>query len=131
MYRVLAANHEVRERRNQLRHLAYQKPDLLSTGPNQVWSWDITKLLGRAKWTYFYLYVMLDIFSRYVVGRLLARGESAALAKALIEQSCQRQHIAADQLIIHAGRGPAMTSKPVALLLATLGVLPSHSRPHV
>jgi putative transposase len=131
MYRVLATNHEVRERRNQLRHPAYQKPELLATGPNNVWSWDITKLLGPAKWTYFYLYVMLDIFSRYVVGWLLARGESAALAKVLIEQSCQRQHIAADQLIIHADRGPAMTSKPVALLLATLGVLPSHSRPHV
>jgi transposase InsO family protein len=111
------------------RHPAYQKPGLLATRPNQVW--DITKLLGPAKWTYFYLYVLLDIFSRYVVGWVLARGESAALAKLLIEQSCQRQHVAADQLIIHADRGPSMTSKPVALLLATLGVLPSHSRPHV
>lgn len=131
MYRVLAANQEVHERRNQLRHPPYPKPELLATGPNQVWSWDITKLLGPVKWTYFYLYVLLDIFSRYVVGWLLARGESAALAKVLIAESCQRQQIAADQLIIHADRGTSMTSKAVALLLATLGVGPSHSRPHV
>jgi putative transposase len=131
MYRVLAANAEVRERRNQLRHPAYHKPELLATGPNQVWSWDITKLLGPVKWTYYYLYVLLDIFSRYVVGWLLARQESAALAKVLIAESCTRQHIAPDQLIIHADRGPSMTSQPVALLLATLGVVPSHSRPHV
>ncbi len=131
MYRVLAANAEVRERRNQLRHPAYHKPELLATGPNQVWSWDITKLLGPVKWTYYYLYVLLDIFSRYVVGWLLARQESAALAKVLITESCERQHIAPDQLIIHADRGPSMTSQPVALLLATLGVVPSHSRPHV
>jgi len=131
MYRVLAANAEVRERRNQLRHPAYHKPELLATGPNQVWSWDITKLLGPVKWTYYYLYVLLDIFSRYVVGWLLARQESAALAKVLIAESCERQHIAPDQLIIHADRGPSMTSQPVALLLATLGVVPSHSRPHV
>ena len=131
MYRVLAVNEEVRERRNQLRHPVYQKPELLATGPNQVWSWDITKLLGPVKWTYFYLYVLLDIFSRYVVGWLLARQESAALAKVLIQESCHRQAIDAGQLIIHADRGPSMTSQPVALLLATLGVLPSHSRPHV
>jgi putative transposase len=131
MYRVLAAHAEVRERRNQLRHPAYHKPELLATGPNQVWSWDITKLLGPVKWTYYYLYVLLDIFSRYVVGWLLARQESAALAKVLIAESCERQHIAPDQLIIHADRGPSMTSQPVALLLATLGVVPSHSRPHV
>ena len=131
MYRVLAANAEVRERRAQLRHPAYHKPELLATGPNQVWSWDITKLLGPVKWTYYYLYVLLDIFSRYVVGWLLARQESAALAKVLIGESCERQHIHRDQLIIHADRGPSMTSQPVALLLATLGVVPSHSRPHV
>jgi putative transposase len=130
MYRVLAANAEVRERRNQLRHPAYQKPELLATGPNQVWSWDITKLLGPVKWTYYYLYVLLDIFSRYVVGWLLARQESAALAKVLITESCARQQIDPGQLIIHADRGPSMTSQPVALLLATLGVVPSHSRPH-
>jgi putative transposase len=131
MYRVLAANAEVRERRHQLRHPAYRKPELLATGPNQVWSWDITKLLGPLKWTYYYLYVLLDIFSRYVVGWLLARQEAAALAKVLIVESCARQHIGPDQLIIHADRGPSMTSQPVALLLATLGVVPSHSRPHV
>jgi putative transposase len=131
MYRVLAANAEVRERRHQLRHPAYRKPELLAIGPNQVWSWDITKLLGPVKWTYYYLYVLLDIFSRYVVGWLLARQESAALAKVLIAESCQRQQIAPDQLTIHADRGPAMTSQPVALLLATLGVVPSYSRPQV
>jgi putative transposase len=131
MYRVLAANAEVRERRNQLRHPAYRRPELLATEPNQVWSWDITKLLGPVKWTYYYLYVLLDIFSRYVVGWLLARQESAALAKVLIAESCERQHITPDQLTIHADRGPSMTSQPVALLLATLGVVPSHSRPHV
>jgi putative transposase len=131
MYRVLAANVEVRERRNQLRHPAYRKPELLATGPNQVWSWDITKLLGPVKWTYYYLYVLLDIFSRYVVGWLLARQEAAALAKVLIAESCERQHIGPDQLTIHADRGPSMTSQPVALLLATLGIVPSHSRPQV
>ena len=92
MYRVLAANKEVRERRNQLRHPAYRKPELLATGPNQVWSWDITKLLGPVKWSYYYLYVLLDIFSRYVVGWLLARQEVAALAKVLIAESCERQN---------------------------------------
>jgi putative transposase len=131
MYRVLTANAQVRERRNQLRHPVYRKPELLATGPNQVWSWDITKLLGPVKWTYYYLYVLLDIFSRYVVGWLLARQEAATLAKVLIAKSCERQHIAPDQLTIHADRGPSMTSQPVALLLATLGVVPSHSRPQV
>jgi putative transposase len=131
MYRVLAAHAEIRERRNQLRHPVYRKPELLATGPNQVWSWDITKLLGPVKWTYYYLYVLLDIFSRYVVGWLLGRQESAALAKVLIAESCERQHIAPDQLTIHADRGPSMTSQPVALLLATLGIVPSHSRPQV
>ncbi len=95
MYRILEENHEVRERRDQLRHPHYPAPELLATAPNQVWSWDITKLLGPAKWTYFYLYVILDIFSRYVVGWMVAHQESAALAKKLIEQSCTRQGIAA------------------------------------
>jgi putative transposase len=131
MYRVLAANAELRERRNQLRHPAYRKPELLATDPNQIWSWDITKLLGPVKWTYYYLYVLLDIFSRYVVGWLLARQEAAALAKVLIATSCERQHIGPDRLTIHADRGPSMTSQPVALLLATLGIVPSHSRPQV
>jgi putative transposase len=131
MYRVLAANAEVRERRDQLRHPEYKKPELLATAPNQVWSWDITKLLGPTKWTYFYLYVLLDIFSRYVVGWMVARRESAILADKLIRESCERQRIEPGQLVIHADRGPSMTSKAVALLLADLGVTKSHSRPNL
>lgn len=131
MYRILEQAGEVRERRDQLRHPKYQKPQLLATGPNQVWSWDITKLLGPVKWTYFYLYVILDIFSRYVVGWMVAERESAELAKRLIGETCRKQNIAPDQLTIHADRGTSMTSKPVALLLADLGVTKTHSRPHV
>src|SRR5262249_17256300 len=118
MYRVLAANAEVRERRSQLRHPVYRKPELLATGPNQVWSWDITKSRGRATGTYSSLSGPPDIFSRYVVGWLLGRHESATLAKVLITESCARQQIVPEQLTIHADRGPAMTSQPVALLLA-------------
>lgn len=131
MYRLLASVGEVRERRNQLRHPAYQKPELLATSPNQVWSWDITKLMGPVKWNYFYLYVILDIFSRYVPGWMLASRESAELAKNLIEEACQKQSIPKDQLTIHSDRGPAMNSKPVALLLADLGVAKSLSRPYL
>ncbi len=131
MYRVLAENSEVRERRNQLRHPHYSPPELLATRPNQLWSWDITKLLGPAKWTYYYLYVILDVFSRYVVGWMVAHRETAALAERLIEESCLRQQIHKGQLTIHADRGTSMTSKPVALLLSDLGVTKSHSRPHV
>jgi putative transposase len=131
MYRLLAEHGEVRERRDQLRHPSYQKPELLATAPNQVWSWDITKLLGPAKWTYYYLYVLLDIFSRYVVGWMVAFKEAATLAKRLIEESCRKQGIVAGQLTIHADRGSSMTSKPVALLLSDLGVTKTHSRPHV
>ena len=131
MYRLLAAEGEVRERRNQLVHPHYQRPELLATAPNQLWSWDITKLKSVVKWTYFYLYVVLDIFSRYVVGWMVASRESAALAKQLLLESCQKQGIQMDQLTIHSDRGPAMTSKPVALLLADLGVTRSLSRPHV
>ena len=131
MYRILAANQEVRERRDQLRHPRYAAPELLATAPKQVWSWDITKLLGPAKWTYFYLYVILDIFSRYVVGWMVAHRESAALASKLIEQSCRRQGITPGDLTLHADRGPSMTSKPVALLLSDLGVTKTHSRPYV
>jgi putative transposase len=131
MYRILEENQEARERRNHLRHPSYKKPELLATAPNQVWSWDITKLKGPVKWTYYYLYVILDIFSRYVVGWMVATREKSALAKKLIEQSCENQGIEQDQLIIHADRGPSMTSKPVALLLADLGVTKSHSRPYV
>jgi putative transposase len=130
MYRLLAATGEVRERRDQLRHVA-PKPELLATRPNMVWSWDITKLLGPAKWTYFYLYVILDIFSRYVVGWMVAHRESAALAERLIAATCEKQGITPGQLTIHADRGTSMTSKPVALLLADLGVTRTHSRPHV
>jgi len=131
MYRLLAAHAEVRERRDQLRHPVYAVPELLARRPNELWSWDITKLLGPAKWTYFYLYVMLDIFSRYVVGWMVAHRESATLAERFIQETCGRQGIGRDQLTIHADRGPAMTSKPVAFLLADLGVTKTHSRPHV
>ena len=129
MYRLLAAHDEVRERRNQLRHPRYAAPELLARRPNELWSWDITKLLGPAKWTYFYLYVILDVFSRYVVGWMVAHRESATLAERLIRETCARQGIAREQLTIHADRGSAMTSKPVALLLADLGVTKTHSRP--
>jgi putative transposase len=131
MYRILAAADEVRERRNQLRHPQYKKPELLATAPNQVWSWDITKLRGPVKWTYYYLYVLLDIFSRYVVGWMVAMRESAALARKLIDESCEKQGIQPGQLTLHADRGSSMTSKPVALLLSDLGVTKTHSRPHV
>jgi len=131
LYRVLEANQEVKERRDQLRHPSYQKPELLATAPNQVWSWDITKLLGPVKWTYFCLYVILDIFSRFVVGWMVAHRESALLAKKLIDETCQKQGIQPGQLLIHADRGPSMKSKPVALLLSDLGVTKTHSRPHV
>ena len=131
MYRILSENNEVRERRNQLRHPTYTKPELLATAPNQLWSWDITKLLGPSKWTYFYLYVILDVYSRYVVGWMIAERESAMLAEELISQTCARQGIQRGQLTVHADRGSAMTSKPVALLLADLGVTKTHSRPHV
>jgi len=131
MYRILASADEVRERRNQLRHPSYAAPELLATHPNRVWSWDITKLLGPVKWTYFYLYVILDIFSRYVVGWMIAHHESAALAKRLIGETCAKQNVVPGQLTIHADRGSSMTSKPVALMLADLGVTKTHSRPHV
>jgi putative transposase len=130
MYRVLGENDEVCERRNQLRHPNYVKPELLATQPNELWSWDITKLLGPAKWTYYYLYVILDVFSRYVVGWMIAGRESARLAETLIAETCARQAIQPDQLTIHADRGSSMTSKPVAFLLADLGVTKTHSRPH-
>ncbi len=131
MYRLLATAGESRERRDQLVHPAYQKPELLATAPNQVWSWDITKLLGPAKWTYFYLYVLLDIYSRYVTGWMVAHREQAALAERLMADSLAKQRIAPGQLTLHADRGASMTSKPVAFLLADLGVTKTHSRPHV
>ena len=131
MYRILHDNDEVRERRNQLRRPNYKKPELLATGPNQVWSWDITKLLGPAKWTYYHLYVILDIYSRYTVGWMLASRENADLAKRLIRDSIERQQVDPDKLTIHSDRGSAMKSHTVAQLMATLGVTKSHSRPHV
>lgn len=131
MYRILQAEGETRERRDQLRRPAYVRPELLATGPNQLWSWDITKLLGPAKWTYYYLYVLLDVFSRYVTGWMIAYRESATLAARLIDEACSRQGISAGQLTVHADRGASMTSKTVAFLLADLGVTKTHSRPHV
>jgi len=130
MYRVLQRHASTRERRNQLRHPEYSKPELLAEGPNEVWSWDITKLKGPQKWTYHYLYVIMDIYSRYVVGWMVAPRESAMLAERLIQQTCENQGIVRDQLTIHADRGTSMRSKLVAQLLADLGVTKSHSRPH-
>jgi putative transposase len=131
MYRFLDAAHEIKERRDQVRRPHYAAPELLATRPNEVWSWDISKLLGPAKWTYLYLYVVLDIFSRYVVGWMIAPHESSALAERLIAETCAKHGIAPGQLTLHADRGGAMRSKPVALLLADLGVTKTHSRPHV
>lgn len=131
MYRILEESAEVRERRDQLRHPNHPVPRVQATAPNQLWSWDITKLLGPAKWTYFYLYVLLDVYSRYVVGWMVATEESKALAMKLIRESCDRQGIQPGQLTIHADRGPQMTAKNVALLMADLGVTKTHSRPHV
>jgi len=131
MYRILSENNEVRERRQIVQRSHYKKPELVSTSPNQVWSWDITKLLGPEKWVYFYLYVLMDIFSRYVVGWLIADKESASLAKELISESCEKQKIEPHQLTIHSDRGGPMKAQSVAQLYASLGVLPSLSRPSV
>jgi putative transposase len=130
MYRLLAAEGEVRERRDQLVHPTYTKPQLLAQRPNELWSWDITKLLGPAKWTYFYLYVILDVFSRYVVAWTIQYRDTAALAEQLIAQAIEQQSIGRGHLTIHADRGTSMTSKPVAFLLADLGVTKTHSRPY-
>lgn len=130
-YRLLRQAGESRERRRQASHPASVKPELVATAPNHVWSWDITKLHGPVKWSYYHLYVILDIYSRYVVGWMVAHRASAALAEVLIRQTCTNQHIGRDQLTIHADRGSSMTSKPVAFLLADLGITQSHSRPHV
>ena len=131
MYRILEKHKEVKERRNQLTHPHYQKPELLACAPNQLWSWDITKLKGPAKWTYYYLYVIIDVFSRYVVGWMVAHRELSSLAKKLIEQTCEKQKIQPGQLTIHADRGSSMKSKAVAFLMADLGITKSHSRPYV
>jgi putative transposase len=131
MYRILAAHGEVKERRSQRQHPTYTKPELLATAPNQLWSLDITKLHGASKWTYFQLYVIIDVFSRYVVGWMVTHRESGTLAERLIRLSCEKQQIPQGQLTLHADRGTSMTSKTVAFLLADLGVTKSHSRPHV
>lgn len=131
MYRVLAAAGEVQERRNQLRHPTYVRPELLATGPNQLWSWDITKLRGPVRGCFYYLYVIIDVFSRYVVGWLLAEQETASLAQEMIEQSYRSQGVQPEQLTIHADNGSAMQAKSVAQLMADLGVAKSHSRPYV
>ena len=131
MYRLLEAEHgPARERRDQLRHPPYAAPELLAERPNEVYSWDITKLKGPATWTYFYLYVILDVFSRYAVGWTVQHRENALVAKDLLAQVCEQQHITPDQLTVHADRGSSMTSKPVAFLLADLGVLKTHNRPY-
>jgi putative transposase len=130
MYRLLAQRGEVHERRDQLTHPSYTRPELLAEHPNELWSWDITKLLGPQKWSYFYLYVILDVFSRYVVGWTVQPRESAALAEQMIAQAVQQQKIGRDQLTIHADRGSSMRSKPVAFLLADLGITKTHSRPY-
>ena len=131
MYRILRDHAEVRERRDQCRHPAYQRPELLATGPRQLWSWDITKLRGAVPWTYYQLYLILDVYSRYIVGWMVMERESAELAEQLIAESCGKEGIGPDQLTLHADRGSSMTSKTVAQLLADLGVTKTHSRPHV
>lgn len=130
MYRILAAGGQVRERRDQRTHPPYSRPELLAEHPNEVWSWDITKLLGPQKWSYYYLYVILDVFSRYVVGWTVQARETGPIAQQLISETLAKQRIARGQLTIHADRGTSMTSKPVAFLLADLGVTKSHNRPY-
>lgn len=131
MYRILDAAHEVRERRDQARHPAYAKPELVATAPNQIWSWDITKLKGPSTWNHFQLYVILDVYSRYVVGWMVEDRDNANLAEEFIAETIHKQRVDAGQLTIHADRGSSMTSKAVAFLLADLGVTKTHSRPHV
>jgi putative transposase len=131
MYRILAAQGEARERRDQLQHPHYTRPELVATAPKQVWSWDITKLKGPVKLLYFYLYVVLDIFSRYVVGWMIAEAENAGLAERLIEETCIKQGISPGELKLHMDRGSPMKSKTLAQLTAELGIDRSYSRPHV
>ena len=131
MYRLLAARHGgVRERRDQLTHPGYAKPELLAQRPNELWSWDISKLKGPAKWTYFYLYVILDVFSRYAIGWTVQYRENGQLAKALIEQATEQQQIGRSVLTLHADRGGPMRGKPIAFLLADMGITKTHSRPY-
>ena len=131
MYRLLAAKHGgVRERRDQLTHPGYGAPELLAERPNELWSWDVSKLKGPAKWTWFYLYVVLDVFSRYVVGWTVQYRETGQLATGLIEQAAEQQQITPKILTLHADRGGPMRSKPLAFLLADLGITKTHSRPY-
>jgi transposase InsO family protein len=131
MYRLLAQQHGgVRERRDQLTHPAYAKPELLAERPNELWSWDVSKLLGPAKWTYFYLYVILDVFSRYAVGWTVQERETAPIATALLEQAVEQQRIEPGTLTVHADRGGPQRAKPLAFLLADLGITKTHSRPY-
>jgi putative transposase len=131
MYRILAAHHGgVRDRRNQLTHPSYAKPELLAEQPNELWCWDVSKLKGPAKWTYYYLYVMLDVFSRYIVGWTVQYRENGQLAKTLIEQAIEQQKITPGLLTLHADRGAPQRAKPVAFLLADLGITKTHSRPY-
>jgi putative transposase len=131
MYRLLRANKEVIERRNQLRNVTYARPELLATRPNQVWSWDITKLKAENRWCYYYLYVVMDIYSRYVVAWCVATKEDAEIAKQLIFDACLTHNVKPGELTIHADRGSSMTSKLVSQLLIDLDVTKTHSRPHV
>ena len=131
MYRLLRERSEVRERRNQLSHPVYARPELMATRVNELWSWDITKLRGPLRGVYYCLYAILDVFSRYIVGWTLQHGESQEIASELISQTCEKQQVEQGQLTIHADRGSAMTSKTVAELMMDLGVTKSHSRPHV
>ena len=131
MYRIMGRNRQVRERRNQLRHPRYEKPQLVATGPNQLWSWDITRLMGPSKGVYYQLYVLIDVYSRYITGWMIADRESADLATRFIEESCTKQRINPGQLTVHADRGSSMMSKPLALLMEDLGITKSHSRPRV
>lgn len=130
MYRVLRAHGEVHERRRQATHPAKKKPELVATGPEEVWSWDISKLMGPVKWTYYYLYVVIDIFSRYVPGWMLARAENASLAKVLLAETIDKHGVEPDRLTLHSDRGSPMTAKPFVFLMADLGVTASYSRPH-
>ena len=131
MYRLLAANDQTRERRNQRVHPVYSKPELLAIRPNEVWSWDISKIKGPVKWNHYHLYVIIDIFSRYVVGWMIAERESAELAEQLIADTVAKHNIHPGTLTLHADRGTSMRSKPVAALLVDLQVTKTHSRPHV
>ena len=131
MYRILNSGKEVKERRNQRKHPEYKKPELLAEGPNQVWSWDITKLKGPVTWTYYYLYVILDIYSRYVVGWMVAPKETAALAQRLIKATYAKQGVNKGDIILHADRGSPMIAKTTAQLCMSLGITKSHNRPYV